>query len=173
MRAELIANPVYRYELRREWHGLGWPHEDGDAGTACWIMLNPSTADDTVDDPTIRKVIRLSTAHGFSDLIVVNLFAARSTRPKHLREMVDPVGPENDMWVSDAIEEADAVVVAWGAHDLRWSLQPELVLGRLRNLRRSQRLLCCGTNGDGSPKHPCYLPNDTQLIPFEVPPCRA
>lgn len=169
MLTEQIANPSYRYELRREMHGPGWPLDDGDQGLVCWIMLNPSTADDTTDDPTIRKITHLSKTHGYTDLVVVNLFAARSTKPKYLRQMVDPVGPENHDYLSDAVEESDDVVVAWGAHDLRWSGALDVVYSRLSGMKRKKRLLCCGANADGSPKHPCYLPNDTHLVPFSIP----
>jgi hypothetical protein len=101
----------YRYTLTREWlTGVG---------TVCWVMLNPSTADDTVDDPTIRRVVRFSTDNGFHRLVVVNLFAARATNPTELVDMAsagcDPRGPDNNEVLRAAISQSLRVVYAWGA----------------------------------------------------------
>lgn len=164
-----LTNIRYRYTLTRIFDGAPYPFNDDDIGTLCWIMLNPSTADDELDDQTVRKISTITRRHGYSALTVVNLFAARATKPKYLKQMADPSGPDSDMHVSVALEEAHAVVCAWGARDLRWSTQPESMFERLRGLPWFMPILCCGLTADGSPKHPCRLPNDTTLIPFEVP----
>ena len=151
----------YRYTLRREW-AFG-------EGCVCWVMLNPSTADDTLDDPTIRRVVRFSQDNGFQRLIVVNLFAARSTRPVHLTEMTDPVGPENRDTLAAALAESTAVVFAWGswyganAHRVVTPPKPTLYA-----MRAGHTPLCLGTTADGSPRHPLYVRADQPLIPFEL-----
>lgn len=160
----------YRYTLRRSWQ-----RDDGHLGTACWVMLNPSTADDVKNDQTITKIVTISQRHEFSDLVVVNLFAARSTVPTHLVEMgfAGAVGPGNKAALDAAFSEADAIVLAWGvnvvlldkmAHrDYAWR-----VVERARNSARRRLIpvLCCGRTKDGHPKHPCRLPNDTKLVPW-------
>jgi hypothetical protein len=78
-------------------------------------MLNPSTADASVDDPTIRRCTGFSEAWGFDSLTVVNLFAFRSPHPEDLAKVDDPVGPVNDLAIREAVFGASRVVVAWGA----------------------------------------------------------
>src|SRR6185369_17379869 len=84
----------YRYSLRREWIG--------GAGTVCFIMLNPSTADASVDDPTIRRCIGFAQRWGYQILEVVNLYAYRATRPRDMFAAADPVGPENEYYLCKA-----------------------------------------------------------------------
>src|SRR5262245_45087455 len=98
----------YRYLLRRTWHHL-WPR-------ALFIMLNPSTADAEIDDPTIRSCIRLSKAEQYGSIEVVNLFALRATDPAALEGADDPIGPGNDDAIGRAIGRCDLAICAWGAH---------------------------------------------------------
>lgn len=98
---------VYRYELTRTW---------GDGDRLLWIMLNPSTADADLDDPTIRRVIGFSRGFGYSGAIVANLFALRSTDPKALRTHPDPVGPANNAMLAQLARRSPFAVCAWGAH---------------------------------------------------------
>jgi hypothetical protein len=157
----------YRYYLERLWL-------TGE-GRACWVMLNPSTADDTVDDPTIRRVIGFTQAAGFAGFSVVNLFALRSTSPRGLIDTaVDPVGPENAITIKRAVTTASAVVFAWGA-----TILPQ----RLARIAATQAAfvkhccatecivpLCLGQTADRSPRHPLYVAGEQPLIPFEVSP---
>lgn len=176
MTPEQITNPAYRYTLRRT---LTDAAKAGAAvRTVVWVMLNPSTADDLVDDPTIRKVMHLSREHGYDELVVVNLFAARSTQPKHLIEMGDKArGDLNMVHIDAAFHEADAIVFAWGAWwttnvSKRRNLYPGLPRLNVERLAakiatpRGIPILCCGKTKDRDPKHPCYLPNDTKLVPW-------
>lgn len=110
MSAILSICGTYRYRLGRE-----LPNHDG-KGVVLWVMLNPSTADATADDPTIRKVVGFSSNWGFAVARVVNLYALRSTDWRPLRTHADPVGPENDEQIRASVLAADAVVLAWGAH---------------------------------------------------------
>lgn len=151
----------YRYTLTRE-----WTHGDG---LICWVMLNPSTADDTVDDPTIRRVIRFSQDHGYQRLVVVNLFAARAIKPTDLIHVHNPVGPANDEHIETHIAHAHTVVWAWGAS----APGPLSALGALAEqrkgfvagiCRRSGRApQCLGVTAAGHPRHPLYVPAVTRL----------
>src|SRR5688500_11357729 len=95
----------YRYRLWRRW---------GDGGAVAFVMLNPSTADAERDDPTIRRCGGFARAWGFGSMVVVNLFALRSSDPQRLRRARDPVGRENDRHIIDVTGTSDAVVLAWG-----------------------------------------------------------
>src|SRR5947209_16246810 len=105
-RAIFDSTGTYRYSLWRQW--------STDCPPVAFIMLNPSTADDRKDDPTIRRCIGFARAWGFGALEVVNLFAYRATDWSKLLEVDDPVGPENDDYIVQAVERCPCVVAAWG-----------------------------------------------------------
>ena len=163
--AGCVVTLSYRYTLTREWRG--------GAGTVCWVMLNPSTADDTVDDPTIRRVIRFSTDNGFRRLVVVNLFAARSTDPAELVDMAgagcDPRGPDNNEALRAAISQSLRVIYAWGASIPRPldRLATEQI-AHVSNLTYGYGLRpgCLGVTKHGHPRHPLYVAAATPLQPF-------
>lgn len=136
----------YRYRLGRVW---GDPAE-----RVCWIMLNPSTADAEVNDPTIRRCIALSQAWGFGALMVVNLFALRATDPRLLMSYPDPIGPRNDVAIFDETARAGLVVAAWGIHGWRF--------GRGSHVRDmlARQLFHVGLTKQGFPRHPLYLRGD-------------
>src|SRR4051812_17109287 len=106
--ALLSDDGLYRYRLWRIWEEL--------APVMVWVMLNPSTADADVDDPSIRKCVGFAKANGCGGIIVVNLFAWRATDPKELRAVADPVGPENDAHIRWAVKAPllATVVAGWG-----------------------------------------------------------
>lgn len=127
------------------------------SGYVLWVMLNPSTADASLDDPTIRRIKDFSGQWGFSEAVVVNLYAFRATSPADMLKAEDPVGPLNDQWVFQAALHAEMVVCGWGKHGA-----PERVAAITEILLASnQAVYCLGTNGDGSPKHPLYLARTT------------
>jgi hypothetical protein len=148
----------YRYFLSRPFARKG--------RTICWIMLNPSTADAEKNDPTVRrclgfsKELRWDGRRIYSSMYVLNLFALRSTDPKALREVDDPIGPDNDAWILRTASRSDLVVCAWGSHGahLRRGVN---VIGMLRE--RQVKLHCLGTTKAGYPKHPLYLRSGTAL----------
>lgn len=150
----------YRYTLTRRWSDA--------LTTAVFCALNPSTADEREDDPTIRREIDFAKRWGHGGLIKVNLFAWRSTDSLGLLETSDPVGPENDNAISRAMWTPHAVVIAcWGSHKKTSSLA-WLVGQRAAEVRAMLRDLgvqptCFGTNADGQPKHPLYLAASTPL----------
>ncbi len=147
----------HRFTLGRQW---------GDPSAynlVCWIMLNPSTADATEDDPTIRRCRGFSQRWGHSGLIVVNLFALRATDPAVLETAPDRVGTGNMGAIIGSALEAKRVVCAWGIHGALGG-QGEIVTKRL--LDRRIPLSCLGTTKAGHPRHPLYLHSATKLERF-------
>jgi len=145
----------YRYNLVRNF--VPYPME-----IAVWIMLNPSTADADLDDPTVRRCISFSKENRCDGLTIINLFAGRATRPKNLFEMDDPVGPENDEEIKKvlAMDNVRLVVAAWGTKGVRQGRDREVVE---KLLIPWGPMTCLGVNRDGSPKHPLYIPSDKEL----------
>jgi len=147
---------TYRYTLDRIWNS--------DLPRALFIMLNPSTADASIDDPTIRRCRSFATRIGCGGLTVVNLFALRSTNPDALSTHPDPVGPDNDTHIALALDgNPAAVIAAWGAHPAaRARAAP--VAGLITTQQR--RVDCLGTTKHGDPRHPLYVRGDAPLIPW-------
>ena len=125
-------------------------------------MLNPSTADAVRDDPTIRRCIAFARAWGYERLTVTNLFAFRTPSPRVLRSADDPIGPENDEYLTRAAAEADGTVCAWGIHGALRSREAE-VLGLLQE----RRLVHLGLTRDGHPRHPLYVGGATVPLAYE------
>lgn len=157
---------LYRYRLDRVIDPLGL----GRAGRIAWIMVNPSTADATRDDATIRKVIGFSLRAGFAHLTVGNLFAYRATDIRALGNAADPIGPDNSTRLLEILAEADKVVVAWGA----LAKLPEHLRGvwyaftQISN-DAGRRLHCLGVTADGQPRHPLMVAYATELQPWTAP----
>lgn len=154
--ASLSEDGTYRYTLARTW---------GDGPIAVWVMLNPSTADAEVDDPTIRKCIKFSKREGMGGLSVVNLFGYRSPDPKRLSEVEDPIGPLNRDIVRIETSNAGLVIAGWGRG-------VEKVKKDIRSLALESDLLkipmkCLGTTKAGHPRHPLYLRDDTPLVDWK------
>lgn len=141
----------YRYRLTRRW---------GPGGTLAFVMLNPSTADATVDDPTIRRCVGFARRDGFDAVEVVNLFAFRATKPLDLLLAGDPTGPENLQTLEAVLGTARRVIAAWGA--FRFAQEQAKLVGRLC-AGLNQPLYALKINRDGSPGHPLYIPGDAQL----------
>jgi hypothetical protein len=150
----------YRYRLWRTW--------DRALPRVAFVMLNPSTADHRIDDPTIRRCIGFARQWGYGSLSVVNLFAYRSALPAALARVADPVGPDNDRHLRAACGRARDVVVAWGVHG-RLLDRDRAVIELLARGRR-EPLLCLGTTRDGHPRHPLYLPRDIRPQPLRRAP---
>ncbi len=128
-----------------------------------WVMLNPSTADETQDDPTIRRCQGFARREGCGGVQILNLFALRSTDPKGLLGAPDPNGPHNAQVIWRAMESARVdgwpVVAAWGA----WPhVDQSHVYSSLTDGTRD--LLCLGTTANGSPRHPLYVAGDAELV---------
>ena len=144
-----------RYWLRRCWNS--------DLPQCTFIGLNPSTADAHTNDPTLRRCINFADQWGYGSLLLVNLFALRSTDPRALRLSDDPQGPRANEWLRRASRESTLVIAAWGNG------------GHL--LDRANRALpwvenphCLGLTASGMPKHPLYCPKTSQPRAWCRPP---
>lgn len=143
---------TYRYRLWREW---------STAPALNFVMLNPSTADATANDPTVERCQRRAVAMGFGGLVVTNLFALRSTDPKALYRHADPIGPENDESLREISAAAGMTIVGWGAHAAK--VKPGRAARVLAMLSNPHAL---SVNSDGSPKHPLYCGYAIAPVPF-------
>lgn len=161
MSAVFSPDMLYRYELERQGVGIG---------TTAVIMVNPSTADADLDDATIRKVRGFGRVYYLGRLLIGNLFAYRATDIKKLREVDDPIGPDNDWHIDKMLRESDRVLFAWGrlsklpaAFRTRWTSVYELAKNAGHNP------LCLGVGKDGHPRHPLMLPYETtRLEPWRI-----
>ncbi len=157
--AVIDENGLYRYILTRIWDKQK-PH-------ATFIMLNPSTADASIDDPTIRRCINFSRAWGFGGIKVVNVFAFRATDPKKLMGVEDPIGQDNHSHVVNSFKMAGIIVAAWGAS----GPQREFPYNRIKMAMQEagiQKIYCLGITKDGNPRHPLYIKNSTKPIPYII-----
>jgi len=146
----------YRYRLWRKW--TDWTAVPG---YVLWLLLNPSTADEFELDPTLRRVDGFTRRMGYSHWQVANSFGLRSTDPRGLLTVADPVGQDNDRMLEDLMAGAAVVVVGWGGNKLAAGRVP-----RILELAHGKPLMCLGTTTDGSPRHPLYLKADTILVPW-------
>ena len=172
--AAFNADRRYRYHL--------WRHEAAIGSQSLlrvvWIMVNPSSADESNDDPTMQSVVRISRAWGFCRLHVVNLFALRSPNVEDLLADPDPIGGEaNDRHILRAALDSRRVVLAWGSHAKVRALigqRAPHVLSIVRDATRQRAAAgrdhdvgVLGINSDGSPKHPLFLPKTTAFQPID------
>lgn len=146
----------YRYRLSRVWDPRGL--------RVNFLMLNPSTADAFKLDPTVRRCIGFAEAWSAGSLEVSNAYAVRSTDPRGLRLVSDPVGPGNDEAIVAAARAADLVVVAWGVHATYLDRETE-VLRLLADAGVDPHVLRV-TKG-GHPGHPLYVPGDVAPSPWQ------
>ena len=133
----------YRYGLSRVW--------DNAKPSLLFIMLNPSTADEHRNDPTVARCETRARAMGFGGVMVANLFAYRATRPEDLKQAFAPCGDANDAVLDHWLHVAGMTVAAWGVHGGHE--------GRGRELARriTEPLYHLGLTKDGHPRHPLYV----------------
>lgn len=141
---------LYRYDLWRKW---------GDEPYCMFVGLNPSTADETQDDPTIRRCVGYAKRWNYGGLCMTNLFAFRATQPKDMMAAQDPIGPDNDRTLTTLSRGAGIVVAAWGK-DGKHMGRDKQVMALLPHL------YCLKQNKDGSPAHPLYLRGDAKPYPL-------
>jgi hypothetical protein len=146
---------TWRYELWRRWD---------DSRQACvFIGLNPSTADETANDPTIRRCIDFAKRWDCGALVMLNLYAFRATDPRDMLKATDPVGPENDAALRRCTERAGTIVAAWGTN-------ADPVRAELACLLINRPIMCLRLTKEGCPQHPLYIPADTKPIAYWMPP---
>ncbi|MEN8896019.1 MAG: DUF1643 domain-containing protein [Yoonia sp.] len=143
----------YRYALTRSW--------DNSGKRALFVMLNPSTATEVQNDPTVERCERRSRALGFGAFRVTNIFAWRDTDPRKMRAARDPIGPHNDATIRDGAAWADTVIAAWGTHGAHLGRGPK-VEAMLRGTPHP--IFSLGLTKDGHPKHPLYIAYTQQPI---------
>lgn len=144
----------YRYTLRIVW--------DARLALCQFVGLNPSTADEMKDDPTLRRVKEFARMWGYGGIIMTNIFAFRSTDPKPLYSMEKKaVGGYNDKWLVDTSTHCDRVIAAWGVHGqlIERGKQVAAMLG-------PKKLYCMGLTAEGFPKHPLYLKRELVPKPY-------
>jgi hypothetical protein len=148
----------HRYTLKRRW----WSDPPGQ--TVAFIGLNPSTADETQDDPTVRRCINFAKTWGYNAMFMLNIFALRSTDPLALYRAKDPVGPWNDDYILKAVEDSSLVIACWGNHgallNRGWTVIRLLEDAGVKLMRLGAMTQV------GQPRHPLYLKGDLKPGPL-------
>jgi hypothetical protein len=147
----------FRYELGRSF-------VEAPNNPAIFCMLNPSTADSMIDDPTIRRCIQFAKDNGHDSLKVVNLYAFRSPTPKSLWLTDDPVGIDNDAYLMNLFSKHKRIICAWGGNaKMERVVEVYDMLNKL-----GVEMYCLGTTKAGMPKHPLYIKGDQPFIEFKL-----
>lgn len=148
----------YRYSLTRTW--------DPSLRRVAFVMLNPSTADEVKNDPTVERCERRARTLGFGAFRVCNIFAWRDTDPKLMKAAADPVGPANDDAIREACAWADVVVCAWGAHGdhMDRGATCEIMMRAT-----GKPLYHVGLTKAGMPRHPLYVAYAVQPTEWTIP----
>jgi len=147
--AEFSEDRKYRYALHRIW--------DANLPLVAFVGLNPSTANETSDDPTIRRVKAFAKGWGYGGFYMLNLFAFVTPYPDELKKCENPIG-DNDEWLQKVGGKCERIIFAYGNFD---------VFGRDKEVAKMfTDVYCLGRNKNGSPKHPLYLSGSTQMEKF-------
>ena len=142
---------LYRYNLVREW--------DISLPRVLFIILNPSTADEVEDDPTVRRCIQFAKDWGYGALCMTNIFAFRATDPAVMKAYPEPIGQDTDATLAELAKNAGVVVAAWGNHGSH--------LGRDRQVvALLSDLHCLKVTKAGQPSHPLYLSRALKPMPY-------
>lgn len=160
--ATLSEDGKYRYWLLRQW---------GERERVVFLMMNPSTADASIDDHTIRKCMGFARLWGFDGIEVVNLFALRSTEPKAILMSVDPFGPDNNRHILETLASRKMAVCAWGCEDTlkrgSFTAKVKWIIANLKRDLPNVEFKCLGKTKGGTPRHPLMLPYETSLETYE------
>lgn len=163
--ADYSDGELYRYNLFRDWN------RPVDGHRVAFIGLNPSTATEEKPDPTVTRCTHFAQDWGYRGMVMLNLFAVRSTDPRGLREVENPIGPDNDKMIRRALTEVDEVILCWGHHGTFKGRQKQFLAKLAKWIRDPLDLpdiRCLGVNQDGTPKHPLYLKRSTLRQPYRI-----
>lgn len=150
--ASIDNTQKYRYWLLREW--------DVTLPKMVFVMLNPSTADANIDDPTIKRCISFAKDSGYGSIQVVNLFAFRATDPKEIKNKeIDPIGEKNNTYILRTCKDADLVIAAWGENG-KFKSRNAFVESLI--CKEGIDLYCLGLTKEGYPRHPLFVRGDVQ-----------
>ena len=163
MKKSAVFSPdrKYRYVLWRNWGTPRGFFELPLSGYAMFIGLNPSTADEFLDDPTVRRCIRYAHDWGYAGLCMVNLFAFRATKPKDMKAVVYPIGTDNDKYLVELSKNAGIIIAAWGTNG-DYRQRDEQVVKKLPKLH------CLKLTKEGFPAHPLWLPKGLKPFSFSI-----
>lgn len=149
--AEFSDCRTYRYALWRIW--------DESKPLVMFVGLNPSTANETSDDPTIRKVMKIAAFNGFGGVYMMNLFAWVTPYPEELIKCADPIS-ENDKWLENTLIKCKEIIFAWGNfEEARYRVFPTCLM----NIQAK----CLHINKSGTPKHPLYCKDQSPFISYK------
>lgn len=140
----------YRYALWKKWNLT--------KQMIMFIGLNPSTANEYIDDPTIRRVQRFAFDNGYGGFYMMNLFAYISSDPKQLLSCQDPLG-KNDEWLNTIYLKTDIIIFCWGSF--------QEAKQRAKYITDKFEGFVLAINKDGSPGHPLYLPKNSSIIKYD------
>jgi hypothetical protein len=162
LKRDALVSPCgkYRYWLIRRWG-------PGDK-VLLYLMLNPSTADASQDDQTVRRCVYFARRAGYDAATILNLYAYRATSPRTLRTFIekggDAVGPDNLYWIMECSHGVPKVVLAWGNMSFKdQDRHHEVMRATFRVLPRDVRYLCLGATANESPRHPSRLGNQVEF----------
>lgn len=170
----------WRYFLRRPWQQqvdegfvvadlLEQPDPSAKRPPIAFCLLNPSTADERKDDPTVARCRRFAVAWGFGDIMVLNAFAYRATDPKDMKAHGEPVGAENDETLIQTVEwvlsEGGQIVCGWGNHGSHLDRSSK-IRQLLEPYQSTGKVLGFPLTKSGEPGHPLYLKNSVELVSF-------
>lgn len=148
---------AYRYNLTRTW--------DPSGAKVMFVMLNPSTATEERNDPTIERCERRARALDAGSFEITNLFAFRATDPRDLRRAAEPNGPDNDATLTEAAHRATRIIAAWGVHGAHLNRAAEVTT---LLIKIPTPLYHLGLTKHGHPRHPLYLPYSQKPVLWEV-----
>jgi hypothetical protein len=171
---------IYRYTLHRDiklepLQGGLFPLNAGDVFTPLqtpsnrmvqFIGVNPSTAHETKNDPTVSRCMEWARRWGFGIFTMTNLFAYRATDPEVMKAFAEPVGPDNNKWLAEVAEAAELIICAWGNHGVHLDRASKVLNALSKHYGKKMR--CLGFTNDGHPKHP--LARGKAFVSYEFEP---
>lgn len=165
--AEFSKCRHYRYTLFRKWDpvtDMFAPPEQ--KGFVQFLCLNPSTADEVVNDPTVARCIRYARVWGYEGMCMTNAFAWRDTDPAKMKAAAEPIGRDNNNWIAEVALKASLIICAWGEHALHLNRAQTVKEILVENARAKLHFL--KLNSSGEPGHPLYLSASLTPKPYKL-----